>query len=217
MGSPDLTNSAVLAFRLLQQPASILCLWPSFGLLRAAASSSKRAQLRLALGALVSEARLLFGSCFLVAAGGPAQPSSSPAALGASLHFWIRVLLSRGTDALRAVWHWSPDQCALLHAQLANVVSLTPWSPDPVDQLPFSAAALDPARPARPLSAGLLVFLHSLRVGAPWSLALDLLASPLVGLYSPDGRLFAVPTAFDHRASPLTVARISDSDVPVSL
>jgi hypothetical protein len=217
VGLPDLTNSAVLAFRLLHQPTSISTLWPSFGLLRAAASSSKRAQLRLALGALVSEARLLFGSCFLVATGGPAHPSSSPSDLGASLHFWIRVLLSRGTEALRAVWHWSPDQCALLHAQLANVVSLTPWSPDPIDQLPFSAAALDSARPARPLSAGLLIFLHSLRVGAPWRTALDLLATPLEGLFSPDGRLFAVITAFDHRASPLTVARISDSDDPVTL
>ncbi len=85
---------------LLSDSDSISLTWPAFAALRGAARATKVARLRMALSALVSEARIVFGSCFLLARASPTPGPRSLTRPGRRLHAWIRTLLVHGTAAL---------------------------------------------------------------------------------------------------------------------
>ena len=169
----------------------VAALWPGFGGLRAAASAPKRTRLRTAIGALVSEARVIFGSALLAARGTadlrlPASRGSAPA-----VHAWACFLLLEGHRLLRSLWHWSDDQRALLLAQLALLVNPVPWTPS---STPPAATLLDLLSfegPAREFPAVFCPFFHALAAGCPWDTALRAFASLPSGFFSADGRVFA--------------------------
>ena len=167
--------------------------WPAFEDLRAAAHATKASRFRLVVSATTSEARLVFGACLLLARGSPTPSAHGSTAPGATLHHWIRTLLAHGSGLFQHTWHWTLDQCRLLHAQLALVVGPTPWLALPVTSPPFIAGSFNWAGPPRPFPALMCAFLHSLRVGAPWTAALDIFGSLPDGFLSDDGRIFALP------------------------
>ena len=47
--------------------------------------------------------------------------------------------------------------------------------------------------PPRPYPAAMCAFLHALRIGAPWRMALNLFAALPDGHFSDDGRVFGTP------------------------
>jgi hypothetical protein len=108
--------------------------------LRGAARATKAARLRMALSALVSEARIVFGACFLLARAAPAPAPRSTTRPGHRLHSWIRTLLVNGTAALPSVWKWSLEQCLSLHQHLLCLAAPTPPAmvPADLDALPVS-------------------------------------------------------------------------------
>jgi hypothetical protein len=79
--------------------------WPAVGALRAAAHANKPSRFRLALSALVSEALLVFGACFLLARNSP-PPAPRSTQPGSDLHSWIFTLLSHGATILPEAWFW---------------------------------------------------------------------------------------------------------------
>ena len=167
--------------------------WPAFADLRAAAHVTKQSRLRIVISAAVCEARLVFAASFFVAQGAPRTVWPHVTATGSTLHAWIRALLAHGAQLLQSRWLWSQSQAQLLHAHLSMVVAPSTWTAVPVAASPASLNAIDGARAARPYPAVLCTFLHALRVGAPWSLALHLFADLPHGHFSPDGRIFATP------------------------
>ena len=70
--APDILFSLISVRGLLLDPDGAAAIWPAFALLKGAARAVKPARLRMALSALVSEARLVFGACFLIAHASPA-------------------------------------------------------------------------------------------------------------------------------------------------
>jgi hypothetical protein len=219
-GDPSLSSSNFsphLARALLTQPDRAASVLPAFGDLRAAASATKTSRLPLVAGAVVSEARLVLGACFLMSQGS-GRPSEHPSArTGAALYSWLKALLADGTPLLEQLWHWTRPQCQLLHAQLAQVVSSRPWNPHPIPALPFPMD--DFAWDSRPQAfpAALCTFLHALRVGAPWTWALDSLAGLANGIFSSDGRVFAVPAARCPHGSSLFCVPMADPGDPEAL
>ena len=65
--------------------------------------------------------------------------------------------------------------------------------------------------------AALCTFLHALRVGAPWTWALDSLAGLANGIFSSDGRVFAVPAARGPHGSSLFCVPMADPGDPEAL
>jgi hypothetical protein len=160
-------------------------MWPAFAALRAAAQATKRSRFRLALGALVSEACLVFGACFLLAGNAPAPAQHSLAKPGSDLHSWIRALLIHGATILPEAWHWGPEECQTLFAHLTCLVA--PGAPQrlPASTSDIVLSAVDWLTPSRSYPAALCAFLHALRVGLPWALTPVALAHHLL---RPSGR-----------------------------
>ena len=166
---------------LLSDSDTISLTWPAFAALRGAARATKVARLRMALSALVSEARIVFGACFLLARASPAPAPRSLTRPGRRLHSWICTLLVHGPTALPAVWKWSSEQCLYLHQHLLCLAAPTPAVLAPVgpDSLPASGVLWH--LPPRQYPAALYAFLHSLRAGLPWGHALASPARSLLG------------------------------------
>ena len=186
-----LTFSPHLAHALLDQPTCVASVWPAFEDLRSAAHATKTSRLRLVISALVSEARLVFGACLLLARATPRPSACHHSLTGETLHGWIQALLAHGPALLPAKWHWSHEQCQLLHTQLIQLVSPAPWTPTTVTAPPVSPDFIRWNSTARPFPATMCAFLHALRVGAPWASAIDSMASLPDGFLSLDGRFFA--------------------------
>ena len=167
--------------------------WPAFSSLRSAARATKTATFRLAVSALVSEARLIFCACFFLCKGTHPPSRAVHASTGATLHLWISTLLAHGSAAFASLWHWPPEQQQLLHAHLTCLAAPEPWTLLQLGTPPFDSDAVQWDQPARPYPAALCAFLHSIRTGAPWDAALDLFAGLPDGFFSTDGRVFATP------------------------
>ena len=178
---------------LLSDSDEIHLTWPAFAALRGAARATKAARLRMALSALVSEARLVFGACFLLARSAPAPAPRSLTRPGRRLHAWICTLLNHGSVALPLLWNWNPAQYQSLHQHLLCLVAPPPPPWAPAESGVLSAAGVLWHHPPRPYPATHYAFLHSLRAGLPWSHALDALAHLPHGHFSADGRIFCVP------------------------
>ena len=147
----------------------------------------------MALSALVSEARIVFGACFLLARAAPAPVPRSLTRPGRRLHSWICTLLAHGTTALPSVWKWSFEQCQSLHQHLLCLAAPAPPALVPVDPDALPVSGVTWHTPPRQYPAALYAFLHSLRAGLPWAHALDALAHLPLGHFSADGRIFCVP------------------------
>jgi hypothetical protein len=170
--------SEELASALLFQTEQVAFTWPAFASLRSAARASKAASFRLAVSTLVSEARLVFGACYLLSRGPLPPPGlAHDARPGAALHLWIKTLIMHGSATLSTVWHWSLEQTQYLHAHLMQLAAPCLWTLSPLDHPPLDPAAIRWDLPARLYPATLCAFLHSLRVGAPWSDVLRLFAA----------------------------------------
>ena len=133
---------------------------------------------RLVISAMVSEAHLVFGTCFLLARSAPVPSLHPHAETGATLHGWIRSLLRHASVPLHSCWHWTHDQCQFLHVQLSQLASPTPWAPVAISELSFGCRPFPWHEPCHPFPAAVCAFLHSLRVGAPWTQALDVIGVP---------------------------------------
>ncbi len=94
---PALLFSIQSVRTLLSDSDSISLTWPAFAALRGAARATKVARLRMALSALVSEARIVFGACFLLARASPSPEPRSLTRPGRRLHSWICTLLVHGS------------------------------------------------------------------------------------------------------------------------
>ena len=191
--SAPLFFSPGLARALVDQPACVASVWPSFAALRSAAHATKPSRLRLVTSALVSEARLVFAACFLLARSAPLPSLSPHSRTGAVLHHWISTLLVHGTELFMGQWRWDIEQCQFVHAHLAQLANPIPWLATAVAAAPFDITIFAWDGPTRPYPAALCAFLHALRVGAPWALALDAVGGLAEGFFSPDGRIFATP------------------------
>ena len=117
-----LTFSPHLAHALLDQPTCVASVWPAFEDLRSAAHATKTSRLRLVISALVSEARLVFGACLLLARATPRPSACHHSLTGETLHGWILALPAHGPALLPTMWHSSHEQCQLLHIQLIQLV-----------------------------------------------------------------------------------------------
>ncbi len=150
---------------LLSDSDSTSLTWPAFAALRGAARATKVARLRMALIALVSEARIVFGACLLLASASPAPVPRSLTRPGRRLHSWICTLLSllaHGTTALPSVWEWSFEQCMSLHQHLLCLAAPAPPALVPVDSDTLPVSGVLWHTPPRQYPA-LYAFLHSLR------------------------------------------------------
>ncbi len=212
-----LTFSPSSAAELLGHTARAVEIWPALEELRSAAHATKPSRLRLVASALVAEARLMFGACFLLARGNPFLSACASSLAGSTLHYWIRSLLAHGEPFLRSNWHWSHAQCQLLHASLSLVVAPSSWRAAPVTTLPFDPELLPWPSPARPFPAALCAFFHALRVGAPWADALNTFAALPDGHLSADGRIFAVPSLLGPNGRPDRAVTLSESDTADAL
>ena len=76
----------MLTAQILDHPDCVAAIWPSFSDLRSAAHATKPARLRLVISAMVSEARIVFGACFLLARAAPLPSSHIHAETGKTLH-----------------------------------------------------------------------------------------------------------------------------------
>ena len=179
---------------LLHDSDTVARIWPALASLRGAAKAAKPARFRMALTAMVAEARLVFGSCFLLTRASPAPPPCNTTRPGRRLHSWITSLLAYGSAAIPPSWHWSLEQCLMLHSHLLYLVAASPplLVPTTPDALPI--ASIDWSSQPRPYPATLNTFLHTLRVGLPWTFALAALAYLPLGHFSPDGRVFCTPS-----------------------
>ena len=208
--SVSLLFSPHLAVALLEQPACVASVWPAFDDLRSAAHATKASRFRLVVSAVVSEARLVFGACFLLSRSAAPPSGSSSAHVGATLHHWIQTLLLHGSGPLLHLWRWSSTQLELFHAHLALLVGPAPWKATAVTELPFLPQQISWTQPPRPYPAALPTFLHALRVGAPWASALDTLASLHDGHFSADGRIFATPALLAPGGTPDRCVALAD-------
>ena len=93
----NLPFSAPLVPSLLVQSRLVARVWPAFDDLRGAARAPKAARLRLAISALLAEARLVMGACFLTT---PLEPSPRAPSAGSLLHSWVQDLLRHGSTFL---------------------------------------------------------------------------------------------------------------------
>ncbi len=217
LSSSVLPPSLRLASDLLHYPEQAACIWPAFEDLRAAAHATRTARLRLVISAMVSEARIVFGACFLLTRSSLRPSLAAQSRVGEALHGWIQALLTHGSTLLPELWHWSHTQCQFLHAQLTQLVAPTPWSTTAVLNLPFRLEQFKwDARP-RPFPAGICAFLHALRVGAPWARALDEIGGLADGFLSPDGRIFATSAMTSRSGTPDRCVVLTYPDDPDAL
>ena len=166
---PALLFSIQSVRTLLSDSDSISLTWPAFAALRGAARATKVARLRMALSALVSEASIVFGACFLLARASPAPVPWSLTRPGRRLHSWICTLLAHGTTALPSVWKWSFEQCMSLHQHLLCLAAPAPPALVPMDSDALPVSGVLWHTPPRQYPAALYAFLHSLRAGLPWA------------------------------------------------
>jgi hypothetical protein len=208
----EFLSPAALSRAMLEQADCVASVWPAFADLRAAASNSKPSRLHLVVSAMVCEARLVFAASYLVARGEPA-PDRAPRTLpGRTLHRWILAMLTHGAPALCDSWRWTQPQLQHLHAQLCRVAAPTTWTPSPVTVALFSCDIFTwTDRPVQ-FPAALTTFLHALRVGAPWALALDTFADLPCGYLSADGRVFATRHLLDPSGHPTHHVALADAD-----
>ena len=198
-----------LATNIMLQPERTAHIWPAFGDLRAAAYATRTARLRLVTSALLAEARIVFGACYLLTRA-PAQPlSAAQNHSGQALHNWIQALLEHGSTLLPQLWHWTPTQSQFLYTQLAQLVAPVPWSTSTVHILPFHLDQFRWEAQPRPFPAGMCAFLHALRVGAPWSCALQDIGGLADGFLSLDGHLFATSAVKTRSGMPDRCAVLS--------
>ena len=173
------------------------------------------------VSALVAEARLVFGACFLLARGSspPFSCISAQAGSESTLHRWIRTLLEHGSPFLGSAWHWSVAQCQLFHAQLSLVVAPATRTAEPVAATPFLPDQFAWSSPPVPFPAAICAFqvFHSLRVGAPWAHALDLFAGLPDRHLSADGRVFATPALRGPGGAPDRRVVLSEPDAADAL
>ena len=108
----------------------------------------KSSCLHTALGALVSEARTIFGTALLSARGFSCV--SQPLARGVApmVHAWACYILGDGLASFATLWHWSESQIALLAAQLSLLVQQRPWSCPAASGHPFMVDLTDWHGPA---------------------------------------------------------------------
>ncbi len=83
---PDILFSLLTIRGLLQHSNGAALTWPAFTLLGGATRASKPARFRMALSALVLEAHLVFGGCFLISRAWPAPVPDAPTRKGRELH-----------------------------------------------------------------------------------------------------------------------------------
>jgi hypothetical protein len=138
-------------------------IWPAFGDLRSAASAARLGRFRLAVGALLSEARVTFCSELLLACGlATLRPlHATPAA---TIHSWARFLLIRGAPLLCSQWSWSAGQFSILEADLARLVSSVPWAPCAATHTVHFASLTSPQIPFPNVFCP---FFHAIRAGCP--------------------------------------------------
>ena len=201
---------------LLHHVQYVASVWPAYGDLRSAATANKRSRLRTVFSAMVCEARLVFAASYFLACSGDPLRLPPACSAGEILHSWALSLLVHGPTLLGLHWRWTDTQISLLRSQLSCLVSAQLWSAEPVSELPVDPDALQWSAPARPYPAALIIFLHSLRVGAPWTSALSLFANMPHGFFSRDGRFFAFPTyatpgGAPDRCVPLAAAEDSEA------
>ena len=86
-----------------------------------------------------------------------------------------------------------------------------PWSAVPILTAPFDRGRLA-WTPHGPAFSGdpLPLFSYALRVGAPWSHALDLFAGLPDGFFSVDGRVFALPALHEPLGTPDRCIALAD-------
>ena len=82
----------------------------------------------------------------------------------------------------------------MLRSHLQCVVASSPLPLNPTLQAVLPVASVKWSAPPRPFPAALNTFLHTLRVGLPWSSALAALAYLPHGQFSADGRIFCTPS-----------------------
>ncbi len=133
--------------------------WPAFGALRAASHANKPSRFRLALSALVSEAQLVFGACFLLARNAPpwlpARRCRAPTSIRGSEHSLStapRFYPRHGTGAPSSATYFSPTCSASPHPARPHgcrwtqpTISVLPSTGPPVPRLPSLNVCL-PAR-----------------------------------------------------------------------
>jgi hypothetical protein len=214
---PVIAFSLPAARDLLCATEDVSLTWPAFAALRAAAQATMRSRFRLALGALVSEARLVFTGYFLLARNAPVPAPRSLTKPGSDLHSWIRALLIHGAIILPEDWHWGPEDCQTLFAHLTCLVA-----PGPPQRLPASTcdivfSAVDWLAPSSPYSAALCAFLHALRAGLPCVPTLAALAHHPLGKFSADCRIFCTPAAGQPGGLPDSCVPLCDPDDPAAL
>ena len=175
--------------------------WPAFNDLRAAASASKSSRLRIALGALVSEARVVFGAALLSARGVSGAPPSPKWGAAPTIHAWACFILREGLSSFASLWHWSHEQVALLAAQLSLLVRPDPWRCSDSCPRPTLLDVIVWDAPPREYPAVFCAFFHSLAAGCPWELAFLSFQALPPGNFSADGRVFGTPAfhANPHR------------------
>jgi hypothetical protein len=170
-----------------------------------ASASSKVARFRNAVGALLSDARVIFVSELLSESGHPsALPTpTSPPSFGAVIHCWSRFLLTRGPHFLTSSCSWSSDQCDYLLACLLHLVSNSPWTL-PIDSAPLLATVWPPHKgPTKSYPAIFCVSLLAIRSGSPWQETLEIFSNFPDGHLSEDGHVFATPQLFSRPFTPL--------------
>ncbi len=83
--------------------------------------------------------------------------------------------------------------------------------------LPFHLDQIRWEAQPRPFPAGICAFLHALRVGAPWTCALDEIGSLAEGFFSQDGRLFATSAVTTRSGTPDRCAILTYPNDPDAL
>ena len=180
LSSPSLSPPAYSfsRFPVLEPSATldiVAQIWPAFGELRSAAASARLGRFRLAVGAMISEARVTF-CAELLAARTLLRPHTAHSTPAPAIHCWARFLLVRGAPLLRSRWSWSAEQCLILESHLSCLVSRTPWAPCIAFPPPLFITP-PPSSPAVPFPTVFCAFFHAIRIGCPWGCALRLFGS----------------------------------------
>jgi len=191
--SPAFPSAPLVMHRPGQLFSHVARVWPAFGNLRSAASATKQARLRTAIGALISEARVIFGSALLSARGIQGVPISPSRGAAPMIHACACYILRDGLHLFATLWFWSAAQISLLAAQLSLLVQPHPWSCPPISHHAFMSDIVEWHQPPREYPALFCVFFHALAAGCPWDIAHESFRALPAGNFSGDGRVFATP------------------------
>ena len=213
---PRLTHTPPAA-ALFNRADQLAAIWPAFGALRSAASATKSSRLRIVLSAVVCEARVTFAGSFLTARGDGSPPAPDLPTAGAILWACVRSILDGGSAFLQSHWSWTSSQSTLLHSHMLSLSSSSDWTACPVAELPVPADSILRHAQPRPFPAPLCVFLHAVRVGAPWHAAMRLFAAIPDGYFTADGRVFATPAYGGVAGVPDRCVSLAPPDDPQAL